>query len=47
MYLHVPATLEAEFRKGVGSVPAAGNSPLIGGVNCVITCNVAQREERD
>ena len=31
VYLHLPATPEAEFRKGVGSVPAAGNCPLIGG----------------
>ena len=26
-----PATLEAEFRNGVGSVPVGGNSPSIGG----------------
>ena len=26
-----PATLEAEFRDGVGSIPVGGNSPLIGG----------------
>ena len=26
-----PATLEAEFRNGVGSIPAGGNSPSIGG----------------
>ena len=26
-----PATLEAEFRNGVGSIPVVGNSPLIGG----------------
>ena len=26
-----PATLEAEFRNGVGSVPVEGNSPSIGG----------------
>ena len=26
-----PATLEAEFRNGVGSLPVGGNSPSIGG----------------
>ena len=26
-----PATLEAEFRNGVGSIPVGGNSPSIGG----------------
>ena len=26
-----PDTLEAEFRNGVSSIPAVGNSPLIGG----------------
>ena len=26
-----PATLEAKFRNRVGSIPAGGNSPLIGG----------------
>ena len=26
-----PATLEAEFRNRVGSIPVGGNSPLIGG----------------
>ena len=26
-----PATVEAEFRNGVGSIPVGGNSPSIGG----------------
>ena len=26
-----PATLEAEFRNGAGSIPVGGNSPSIGG----------------
>ena len=26
-----PATLEAEFRNGVGSIPAGANSPSVGG----------------
>ena len=26
-----PASEEAEFRNGVGSIPVGGNSPLIGG----------------
>ena len=26
-----PATLEAEFQNGVGSIPVGGNSPSIGG----------------
>ena len=31
MLLGNPATLEAKFRDGVGSVPVGGNSPSIGG----------------
>ena len=36
------ATLEAEFRNGVGSVPVGGNCPW---VDCVTTCNPALGEE--
>ena len=40
-----PATLEAEFWNGVSLLSVGGNSPLIGGVNCVTTCNPALGEE--
>ena len=41
-----PATLEAEFQNGVGSILVRGNSPSIGGW-IVTTCNPALREEPD
>ena len=41
-----PATLEAEFQNGVGSILVRGNSPSIGGW-IVTTCNPALGEEPD
>ena len=41
-----PATLEADFQNGVGSITFGGNSPPIGR-EIVTTCNSAQGEEPD
>ena len=41
-----PATLEAEFRNSVGSVPVGDNSPSIDRwLDCMTTCNSALGEE--
>ena len=39
-----PATLEAEFRSSVGSIPFRGNSPSIGGWS--VWVNVIQHKDR-
>ena len=44
MLLGNPATLEAKFRDGVGSVPVGGNSPSIGG--WILWPTVIQQKER-
>ena len=39
-----PATFEAEFRNGVGSIPVGGNSLSIGG--CIVWPPVIQGKDR-
>ena len=42
-----PATLEAKFQNGMGSVTVGGGHPFSRWVDCVTTCNPAQGDDPD